>query len=990
MAKKKAKSAAVVAKESELAREAEMLRLQQVQERIRNEELQVRQRIEEEEHKLLEHLRIREQTIANAIAERARQVRFDTMEKELLETVERKDRDIQELRAKVLGQQVAQDDLERERESALRRAAMLNNELELVQMKQLECEAQLAAQEKSYQESNAQLMQQYGELQLVLSTLRVAHENLQKQHQEVQNELAKKASAISPLVQKLTAEELAEMDVNELPMDQGGVDTETTLLLKVLHGEVGKYKVKALQLQADLDAKQRDDEKSSLLVGILNTQLDSVREDNKRLHMTAQNRQKEVEAVQLFLNEERKKTKDLHEQLDRVSSESSVHQRQLQLEIGVHKAQVEELTNRLADVQHEHQVLEAEHKDMVARSTTREQEDFKTNVAMKTELLKQKEDLAKVLQEKQAMQDESFQYKVLTRAEMDSLKIRLRKFEEEMERKERESYEITTVLRSDVEKLKNEKKLLLDSSNAVENRLSDDLARYVKSLNQAQRELEELKRHSTHVQKDLYEKLTHMTACHDSKHEEVVRLRSELEKKETEYTNNAIFLNAKNENFRSTINTMEKEAEKRRLEHLSHVESIAQELTDLQAHVSKELEEMELGKKTQEDRADQAERHVHRLQEEVRRLMSQVKELNDAKAAESLRHHREVRELQHELSLAKRTIERLEGTIGDQVGYKQMTELNEKLSEENQSLREQVSSLNSTIAGMKLESDYLKDLRVNRMGEEMNQLRLRKNQLEYLHKLTIPLLTELRSIVQQHGMARAMQSALEKYDINVARTQLMTNNEGDLLGGGTEGCGQQQSPVSHSTFEDPEKINGNVNLHLHNSHGCRNAESGTALGGFEKESLAANRASEPAQRMGGTSDATTTPREGTAVRSSAPDTKKTTTTTTITTTTTTATLSAQTKRSPRGLAAELPKMAFPTRPPGNNNSYITHRDGVGASSGLGSAVNNMGVSERHAPKLTGGMPATTTCRSNTNNSSKKGGPYTATLPYATQRNLPPL
>lgn len=981
MAKKKAKSAAVVAKESELAREAELLRLQQVQERIRNEELQIRQRIEEEEHKLLEHLRIREQTIANAIAERGRQVRFDAMEKELMETAERKDRDIQELRAKVLGQQVAQEDLERERESALRRAAMLNNELELVQMKYIECQAQMVSQEKSYEASNAQLVQQYDELQVALSSLRATHENLLKQHQALQDEVAKKAVTTSPVSEKLTPDEIVKMDVSELSRAQGGVDTETTVLLKVLHGEVSKYKEKALQLQAELDSKLRDDEKSSLLVGILNTQLDSVREDQKRLHATAQNRQKEVETVQLFLNEEKKKTKELCEQLDRATSEATVQQRQLQLEVGVHKAQVEELTNRLAEIQHEHQLLEAEHKDTVLRSTAREQEDFKTNVAMKSELLKQKEDLAKVLQEKQAMQEEGFQYKVLTRAEMDSLKVRLRKFEEEMERKERESYETTSVLRSDVEKLKNEKKLLLDFSNVEKARLTDDLERYHKSLNQVQRELEELKRHSTHVQKDLYEKLTHMTACHDSKHEEVVRLRSELEKKETEYTNNAIFLNAKCENYRSTIESMEKESEARRLEHLTHVESIAQELMDLQTNLSRELKEMDVAKKAQEDRADQSERQVHRLQEEVRRLLSKVKELSDTKAEEAIHHNRELRELQHELSLAKRTIVRLEGTIGDQAGFKQVIELNEKLSEENQSLQKQVSNLNSTIAGMKMESDYLKDLRVNRMGEEMNQLRLRNNQLEYLHKLTIPLLTELRHIVQQHGITRAMQTALEKYDINVARAQLETNNEGDLLGVVSTG------PVPTPPASVGKPSDKKHHWHTHSGGRGGNGECGVSgSGGLEGEHPAANRAVEVDQREVAPSDATSTPREGMAVAPTKPATATTTTTTTLT-----ASITTQVKGTSQSIAAVLPKMCYPSRPSGSMNeassSSVKDREDTG-SIGVGSGKKTMGLNGKGSPLLSGNT--TSSSSGSLHIGSKKGVQYTTGLHFPPQRNLPPL
>lgn len=975
MAKKKAKSAAIVAKEAELTREAELLRLQQVQERIRNEELQVRQRIEEEEHKLLEHLRIREQTIANSIAERARQSTFDAMEKELLETVERKERDIQELRAKVHGQQVAQEDLARERESALRRTAMLNNELELVQTKLLESEAKLTAQERANQEAQEHFSKQYDELQLALSTTRGAHVFLQKQHQELMEEVERQveATAAITLAEQLTPEKILEMDPSELPKSTG-VDTEMAVLFKVLHGEVGKYKEKAVQLQAELDAKVRDDEKSSLLVGILNTQLDSVREDNKRLHTSMQSRQKEVEVIQLSLQEEKKKSKELYQTMDRATSESAVHHRQLQLEIGVHKAQVEELTKRLGEVQHEHLLLEAEHKDLVLRSTSREQEDFKTNVAMKAELLKQKEDLANVLKEKQAMQDEAFQYKVLNRAEMDSLKVRLRKFEEEMERKERESYETTTVLRADVEKLKNEKKLLLDSTTAEKNRLTSDLERYVKSLNEVERELTELRRHSTQVQKDLYEKLTHMTACHDSKHEEVIRLREELEKKETEYTNNAIFLNAKNENYRSTLEAMEKDAEERRIAHLNHVESLTQELTALQNHVMTELQQSDEAKKVQEDRAERAERNAHRLQEEVRRLMGETKQLKDTKAAEILHHNRELREFQGELSMAKRTIERLEGTLGDQVSYKQMTELNEKLSDENTTYKTQIQNLNSTIASMKLESDYMKELRVSRMGEVMEQLRQRNNQLEYLHKLTIPLLTELRAIVQQHGMTRAMQSALERYDLNVNRAELVTNDDGELL---QVGVGQSpplpsstQTKGTNTTLTNT--ANSAIRIAPYGGSSGRSVHHDATKGKNEQEKSArsncdSNGTQEAEEGAGHTYEAASISLEEVAVEPVRAANHK---------VTYTASFKTLFPGTPQSIAAVLPKMCYPHRLPGSAKSNSAACQKSGEDDGK-----NGGVKERTT------IPMETVTSSG---SGRLGAPVMGKLPYGTKRNLPPL
>lgn len=806
MAKKKGgpKSGAIAAKEAELAKEAEILRQQQETERLRNEELRLRQRIEEEEQKMLEHLRIRNETISNAIAERARDSNYKAKERELVEAIECKNRDIEELRAKVKGLQLAYETMERERESAFRRTSMLTNELELAQVNHLELSALMDEKEKRYQENIQKREQLYDELQKSMAALRAEHGLLLEKNKELKDQLANmpSLSVAKPLNPDGSAVEGEEESKPTNP-----VDAETAVLLKVLHSEVDKYKEKALQLQRDIDAQCRDEEKSSLLVGILNSQLDAVREENKRLYQTAQNRLKEVEATQLLYDEEHKKNKQLYEEMDKLASEAAVQQRQLQLEVEVHKTQVNQLTDSIANLRHHHELLEAEHKDYVQRATEREQQDFKANEMMKSEVMKHKADLSMMLQEKQKLQDESFNFKVLNRTEMDGLKARLRKFEEEAERKDRESYEIVTVLRADVEKYKNDKKLLVDSFNAERGRLLDDAERFIKTLNGLQREHEELKRHSTQVQKDLYEKLTHITACHDSKHEEVERLRKSNEEKEAEYTNNIVFLNATNENLKSRVETLKQEAEERREEHIRHVQEMKTEFEALQQCVSKELGEMNEAKLAEQERAELAERNVKRLQEQCREQADNLRGEKEDHALEVRVMSKEMKELRHELSLAKKTVQRLEGALGDQASFKQLTELNEKLSEENGHHQAVIAGLNSTIASMKMEGDYLEHLRMQQLGEEKAQLQRQNQALERLHTLTLPLVRELRTLLSNHGMTRAMESSLERYDVLIRRCGIPVEEKGQMSQG-TRGADEADAAAGLPRMSHPSPPKG--------------------------------------------------------------------------------------------------------------------------------------------------------------------------------------
>lgn len=773
----KAKSANVIAKEAELEQEVEQMRFEKQCERLRNEEFMLRQRLEEEEHKLLEDHRVRESEIRNAIAERDRHANYLAREMELTAVLDQRERETQELRAKVLGIQQAQTVLEHEREFAVRRSTMLAGELETAQQRLAEAQGKTQASAAAHDETCAALRAEFDELHAETVALHRQREDAVTQVARLLEQTADLTAKLGDNGSDLTAADgSAQAIMRAAPRS---LDAESRVLLRVLQADVEKYKDIATSLQKDVERKNLDQEKSSLLVGILNTQLDSVREENKRLHAKAMRFQREAEAVSESVASEKQRNRDLYEEAEKAASESAVAHRQLQLEIGVHRKQVEELTSRLESLTDSHTKLKAKHTDVSLRSVQREQEDFVANAAMKAELDKHRADLALLAKEKQHAQDEAFNYRILTRAEMDGLKTRLQKFQETMERKDREAFETVGVLRTEASRQETERQREVNGLQMEVDRLAANYDDTREHRNRLATELARKEAKFVATERELYEKLVLMTACHDAKHGETVELRARLQDKEEAYTNNTIFLNAEKENLRARVEELLAEAQKRRGEHMAHIERVTADLRELEARMTTEMGGQDAAYAREKSRAEMAERNVKRLQEQARETESAARStqlITDdmAKAAKA-----DARELRSELAIAKRTIEQMEVAFGDQTGYNQLKELNERLTKENGAYHAQIAHLNSVVVAMKTEQDVMGGYKLHRASGEVERLSRVVNRLERVQKLAKPVFRELRAMSDRAGLPSSLRESLDQYDAQAARIKAADGGEPD-------------------------------------------------------------------------------------------------------------------------------------------------------------------------------------------------------------------
>ncbi|KAK7194027.1 hypothetical protein NESM_000315100 [Novymonas esmeraldas] len=759
-------SPAIAAREAELVQETELMRQETQRERLRNEECELRQRIEEEEGKLLEAHRVRERDIHNTLAEAERQAHYAAKEREMAASVAQKVQELQEAQA-MLGLKVQENDLlEKEKASALRRVALLTNELELAQLRHTEAQQSATAADLVHQESQRRWEAEYDALQQAYQELGMRHASMELEHARATS--AAEAAAATPA--DADAEKAATAKTGTAAAAAAAAsssDGETAMLLRVMQTEVERYKATAVQLQEEVTHVRKEEERSNLLVGILNTQLESVREDNKRLHDLAQKRQAELEAAGQLRRDANEARQSALTEMQQTLSAAAVHQRQLELELDVHRKEAEKLTAELSEARRECVALKDELKAASRQATQQAHADHATNTAMQAELANQRKDLELALKAKETAEDDKFNHKILTRAEIDSLKARLQRLQETMERKDREAFETIAVLKADLAKQESSSVQLSHEHGLNLSALQAHVASTESERDSLRAGLDSLQQSSRRREQELYEQLTQVTARHTAASEELERLRADTAQKESDYTHNTICLNAERENLRTKISEMTEAAAQQLLTHATEVEQLRSETEQLESHLTAESRTQKAACTRERERADMAERNVRRLQDTIHAMEEAAHSdgVTHSEAVKALQ--AESRDLRSELGIARRTIERLECAIGDQAGYRQLTELNDKLTKELQAQQRSAATLGDKAVALQIEAETMGGYKVKKAQEERELMARRLQQTERRYRLLVPLFAQLRVLVETHlasYLHPELYAALEEYD----------------------------------------------------------------------------------------------------------------------------------------------------------------------------------------------------------------------------------
>jgi len=719
-----------------------------------------RRRDEEEQRRREEEERRREEELRRSKEEEERRIREKEREIQQIQLLEEKDKEINDLKEKVYAFNRSFASVQNDLEAETHRSAQLTNELEVCQMKLIEVEGSQESKEKQWASQHEKLREENAKLTANLDAQRSAFDKLVAENEHLKARLSEDTEALRT-------------EVTQIKSDKDRDDTENTVLMKLLHTEVEKYKQEAARLQTDLERKERDDVKNTIMLGLLNSQIDSGKEENRRLNDMIDEYRRRVDALETKLDAANGKLSDQTEAYDTLQKETTTQRENLLREIEVHKSKVESLLAQVAKLNEELDTTKVHYQNYQANADRKDKDNFERNVMLKAELEHTKAHLAMVSEERKKESDESFARNTQQTAEIDSLKIRIQKLQENADKREQAAFETTTLLKSEVETLKTKINTMSESQRESDKSNFEKITALKGDLETEKSAHVQTKHIAERKEKEYFEQLTRMTAEHESLNRQVAQLQNLHEKRDKEYVDNTVFLNAEKETLKNKVAQLTEQLNTANQQHQLNATKQSQEISVLkkatderEATLRAELA-AETEKLVQErEQAETLQRRVHAVETEMAKKDKDNLDRTSALKAE-------IQGLRNEVEAGKQTIEKLEGSIAENYNFKILAEQNEMLKADLQSYKNQVANLNNTIATMKIETDILDNYKTKVLQEQNEQYVRRIAQLEKEQRMVAPLVNEMVNTLQRHGLTTSLQADIDQYRAQVARSSQM-------------------------------------------------------------------------------------------------------------------------------------------------------------------------------------------------------------------------
>jgi hypothetical protein len=733
------------------AEEAEKKKTQEEEERKkRDEEDRLRKDEEEAKRQAADAQRRRDDEERRAKEDEERRHREREREIQQLQLLEEKDKEINDLNEKVFALNRSFGGVQTELEQESRRAASLTNELEVTQMKLVEYEHEMERRDNAAKLVQRKSDEDASQLRMQLE---VSHQNTEKYMVECEG-----------LRSRLRDEtESLRTEIAQLRTDKEKDDTENTILMKLLHTELDKYKQQTQHLQGDLERKEREDVKNTIMLGLLNSQLDSNREENKRLSEMLNDYRKRVEVLEKKLDAATQNISSFETSTERTARETTLMKDQLIREIDMHKAKVELLTASQARLNEELDTTKSQFLNYQSDAERRDKESFEKNVILKSELEHLRRQFHDLTAAKKDLEDKSFEQNAKQKSEIESLKLRNTKLTETIEKNDKTAFEALTVDKAEIDTLKAKLEHMTQDAREAEKSNFSKLTELRGDLEVEKTSNAQLKILSERKEREYFEQLTKLTAELDLQHRQLIQLQTLHEKKDKEYVETTIFGNSEKENLKNKIAMLEEKAERTSREHNEYAVKMQQQISVLNKQIEENSIQHTASIRVEGEKQIQIEQELKAAQGRVRQLEEDHARKDKDNWDRSNAYKAEVASLRNEVDGYKQMVEKLEGSIAENYNFKILAEQNEMLKADLQSYKNQISNLNNTIATMKVEADILDNYKT-KVLQEQNEAYLRRIQdLEKESKMVTPLMNELIATLQRHGLTTSLQADIDTY-----------------------------------------------------------------------------------------------------------------------------------------------------------------------------------------------------------------------------------
>lgn len=752
--------------------EAEAQRLKEAEaQKAREEEMkqkaeeEARRREEDEKRRQAEEQRRKDDDIRRAKEEEDRRIREKEREIQQIQLLEEKDKEINDLKEKIYALNRSYASIQNDYETEARRASQLTNELEVTQMKLIDVEGGQERKEKTWMSEQTRFREENHNLATSLAILQQNFDRLKDENDSLKHRALDETDALKS-------------EMSQIRSDKDKDDTENTILMKLLHTELDKYKQQVAQLHGDLERKERDDVKNTIMLGLLNSQLDSGKEENRRLNDMLDDHRRKIDSLEKKLEEANARVGTKSTQYDELMKSATTQKDQLSREIEVHLAKINTLTETLSRTKEELENTTSHFLNFQGEAERKDKDSFEKNVILKADLEHTKRTLAQTQEQKKKDDDDHFSRNTLQSAEIDSLKLRIQKVQENLEKSEKNAFESSTLFKAEIETLKAKNAQLEESLRSAEKDAFEKITNLKGEVGVEKNALVQTKHLAERKEREYFEQLTRITSENETLHRQVLSLQTLNEKRDKEYIDNTVFLNAEKETLKNKVALLDEELKKQDASHQQYATRAQQQEQSLKGNYEEQLAALKASLSTESEKLLQQRQQLEGSQKRIQALETEgaKKDKDNWDKVNSLK--AENQGLRKENDAQKETIEKLEGSIAENYNFKILAEQNELLKADLQSYKNQVANLNNTVATMKIESDILDNYKTKVLQEQNEQYLRRIQQLEKEQRMVSPLLNEMINTLQRHGLTTSLQADIDMYRQQVSRSSAASPNFG--------------------------------------------------------------------------------------------------------------------------------------------------------------------------------------------------------------------
>eukprot|EP00667_Euglena_gracilis_P002946 EG_transcript_2954 len=681
-------------------------------------------------------------------AERRRRAR--EREVQQLQLLEEKEKEIAELTARlaVLNRTYAEAQQDLEGETA--RAALLMNDIETSRHVALSYQAQCQNQEDDFKKRTLHL-RITGEVAVRdLHYLRIEHDRLQQEHQQLAEASAQEITHLKETLAK--AEEAKEKE-----------DTEGAMLMRLLHAELDKYKGQAAQFEAELEKKQRDEVRSTVMLGLLNSQVDQHVDENQTLDSLLREQRRQLDRQEELLAAAHAKAKGLEERVDVLEAELRAKTQEADKEIFDLRAKLDMAARTRRGLEVDIEALRGQLATAKQEATAADKAAFERNILLQSELDQQQklaegyrrdletfkqinsqqlaslekdhtrlqtkyDELQAIYQAEHANATESL---AALKAELHDRKTRYAALEKEVGTLGKELRATRSQLLTDTEMLRSKMLQEKDIAAARERKHFEDLCR-VEQLLEASKGVE-------------------------------TRLLAELEAAKETLVHTQIDAQKGGQHAERRIAQLEARVAEER-------EAVAEAQRAMESELARQAERHRVALQVAEDDLNLLAKRREKTKEKKRAAREEGKRLQEAMACRAeeaevafIQYRAQIATLKTEVEGYQEAIAKLEGEIQRNYNFKLLAEQNDLLKYDVEALRNQNASLSRKCEQAEAEAAAALGQLAAAQAKHAQEDLVKMEQLEREHRMVYPLMAEMIATLGRHGLSGVLKRDIEVY-----------------------------------------------------------------------------------------------------------------------------------------------------------------------------------------------------------------------------------